>query len=336
MKDYLTILPDMATSRLFAVSAPMVERRRPLQIKTLLVPLDLSPASLRTLQFSISLAERFGATIHVLHVRPMLDSMALEHAGDLTLNEADAIAFLQDRLAETQEKHDIKFSPDNCHVLSGRPFQEICRMARQIESDLIIMPSRGRNTLRRALLGSTSERVLRCAPCPVLITRRKKLPPTMAKLRGKTPFQLCKILAPVDFSECSHAGTDYAAFLAQAVSAKLRFLHVVFPYSEFIDLQGMNARMEPLVAEEHAHARKEMKTWTEAKSLGKIPRESEIRDGSPIEVICSEAALPDVDLVVIATHGRTGFRHALIGSVAEAVARYADCPVVVVPGKGRC
>jgi nucleotide-binding universal stress UspA family protein len=78
-----------------------------------------------------------------------------------------------------------------------------------------------------------------------------------------------------------------------------------------------------------------MKTWEKAESLGHVRREAEIRTGSAIEEICGESARPDVDLIVMATHGRTGFRHALIGSVAEHVARYADCAVVVVPSKGR-
>ncbi len=336
MRDYsFTAPPETVTSRIFSVSAPAVERKQSLQIKTLLVPVDFSQASFRTLKFSVTLAEKFGATIHVVHVRPTPDAMALERAGSLTLNEADAIAFLQDRLAEIQEQHDVKFSPDNCHVLSGRPVQEICRVARQIDADLIVLPTRGRTAFRRVLLGSTAERVIRCAPCPVLITRRKTLSPATARARARSPFALRKILVPVDFSDCSMVGTEYAAFLARSLGAKLRFLHVVFPYREVVSLDRMNGAMAPLVAEAKTQARAEMETWEESESLGEVRRESEIRTGSAIEEICGESARTDVDLIVIATHGRTGFRHALIGSVAEHVARYADCPVVVVPSKGR-
>ena len=65
------------------------------------------------------------------------------------LNCADAIAYMQDRLAEIERKHDVRFWPDNCHVVSGRPFEEICRLAREIEADLIVLPTRGHSGLKR-------------------------------------------------------------------------------------------------------------------------------------------------------------------------------------------
>jgi nucleotide-binding universal stress UspA family protein len=62
-----------------------------------------------------------------------------------------------------------------------------------------------------------------------------------------------------------------------------------------------------------------------------VPVQTEIRAGHAIEEICNAARQPEIDLVVTSTHGRTGFKHALIGSVAEHVARYADSPIMVVP-----
>ena len=70
------------------------------------------------MEYSTFVAESFGAATHVVHVRPSKEASAIERAGNL-LYYADAIGFLQDRLAEIQEKHDVKFSPDNCHVRSG-------------------------------------------------------------------------------------------------------------------------------------------------------------------------------------------------------------------------
>jgi nucleotide-binding universal stress UspA family protein len=59
--------------------------------------------------------------------------------------------------------------------------------------------------------------------------------------------------------------------------------------------------------------------------------QTEIRAGHATEEICKGAGRPDIDLIVTSTHGRTGLKHALIGSVAEHVVRYAERPVVVVP-----
>ena len=66
-----------------------------------------------------------------------------------------------------------------------------------------------------------------------------------------------------------------------------------------------------------------------------IPCETEVQSGYPTDRICDRSGSPEVGLVVMSTHGRTGLSHALLGSVAEHVARYAQCPVVTVPASTR-
>ncbi len=63
--------------------------------------------------------------------------------------------------------------------------------------------------------------------------------------------------------------------------------------------------------------------------------ETEVRVGSTMAQLCAETERADVDLVVISTHGRSGFKRAMLGSVTEQVVRYAQCPVLVVPSRGR-
>ena len=64
-----------------------------------------------------------------------------------------------------------------------------------------------------------------------------------------------------------------------------------------------------------------------------VPCATEIRTGYAIQEICAEIERADVDLVITSTHGQSGIKHALLGSVAEHVVRYADCPVLVVPSR---
>ena len=73
---------------------------RALQIKTILVPLDFSRASIQALKYTIPLAKEFEATIHLVHVQPTDELTAISNAGGLMLNCADAIALMQDRLSE--------------------------------------------------------------------------------------------------------------------------------------------------------------------------------------------------------------------------------------------
>ena len=128
-KPHTTSQPATA-SRAAKLTAKTPDREQSLQIKTILVPLDFSRASMQAVTYAIPLAEEFKAAIHLVHVQPTDDLTEISQAGHMMLNCADAIAFMQDRLAEVQEKHDVQFWPDNCHVASGKPFEEICRRRR--------------------------------------------------------------------------------------------------------------------------------------------------------------------------------------------------------------
>jgi nucleotide-binding universal stress UspA family protein len=307
---------------------------RNLRIETILVPLDFSRASIQALKYTIPLAKEFGATIHLVHVQPVEELTAIENAGGLMLSCADSIALMQDRLSEALRDQG-KFWPDHCHVVSGRPFEEICKLAGRIEADLIVLPTRGLGRFKHVLLESTAERVIRYASCPVLIprgTRFKSI--TWNGGPDRSGFKLRKILAPVDFSKCSLAGVRYAARLARDAGATLRLFHVVFPYTQVFALDRVNGDITPLVKAARATAREEMTELRGMSFLRGVPCETEIRTGSVVAEICRESARPDIDLIVTSTHGYSGFNRALIGSVAEHVVRHAECPILTVPSRG--
>jgi nucleotide-binding universal stress UspA family protein len=248
-------------------------------------------------------------------------------AGHLLLQSAEAIQRLNEELAGIHRKHAPTFCPENCHVRTGQPYQEIIGLARQIDADLIVLSTRGHSGLKRLLLGSTAERVVRSAPCPVLVARKQK---QKSKAASKS-FAIRTILVPVDFSTCSLAGTEYAAFLAKSFQATLRLLHVTYPYVDNVFLDRAGARLSSLVEAVEKAARIEMDALQQMDVLRGVPVQTEIRAGHATEEICTAAGQPDVDLIVTSTHGRTGLKHALIGSVAEHVVRYVECPVMVVP-----
>lgn len=333
MNSYMTTSPEMTTTRLTPLSATSAPRKKREQIQTILVPIDFSQESIRSLKYSVAWAEKFGAAIHVVNVRPSSEEMALERTEKLTLDVPDTIALLQDRLAEIQEKHDVHFSPDHCYVETGRPFEEICKLASHIEADLIILPTHGRSGVKRILLGSTAERVIRYAPCPVLIVRGRGYRPTALKARPNAKLEIRKILAPVDFSECSLAGVKYSAFLTEKLGARLRLLHVVSPYTQIFVTDRDKLETEALVKTAKRQAEMEMETVRKLPFLRQLECEQEIRIGAVVDEICADSAQPEIDLIVSSTHGRTGFRHALIGSVTEHIARYAECPVLITPSK---
>ena len=138
---------------------------------------------------------------------------------------------------------------------------------------------------------------------------------------------------PVDFSTCGLAGVLYAASMAREFGAVLRLVHVLYPVYPGV-LEGASANVSDKSDESaRKNAELEMEALTKLDSLRELKCEAEVRCGDVIEEICSAAGQPDIDLLVTSTHGRTGLKHVLIGSVAEQVVRYSNCPVLTVPSR---
>jgi nucleotide-binding universal stress UspA family protein len=303
-------------------------RDNPLQFKIerILVALDFSPASLEALDYAVWLAKQFRAAIHLVHVYPP-DEASAPGGGHLLFESAEAIERLNEELTGIHRKHVPTFRPENCHIRGGRPYEEIVRVAREIDADVIALATRGHSGLKHLLLGSTAERVVRNAPCPVLVARK-------SKQRGKATreaFAIRTILVPTDFSQCSLAGTEYAAFLARKFGAILRLFHALYPYTNYVFVDRAGVRLSGLAEAVEETARQEMDALKQMNFLRNVPVQTEILPGPAVDEICAAAGGPDIDLIVTSTHGRTGLKHALIGSVAEQVVRYAERPVLVVP-----
>lgn len=298
-----------------------------LKIETILVPLDFSPASLGALDYAVWLAKQFRAAIHLVHVHPPDEASSVPGAAHLLLQSAEAIERLNEELTGIHRKHVPTFCPENCHIRGGRPREEIVRVAREIGADLIVLSTRGYSGLKHLLLGSTAERVVRNAPCPVLVARKRK---QRSKVTREA-FAIRTILVPTDFSQCSFAGTEYAAFLARKLNAILRLFHAMYPYTNYVFVDRTGVRLSGLAEAIKETARQEMNALKQMDFLRGLIVEADLLPGHAVDEICTAAGSPDVDLIVTSTHGRTGLKHALIGSVAEHVVRYADRPVLVVP-----
>jgi nucleotide-binding universal stress UspA family protein len=145
-----------------------------------------------------------------------------------------------------------------------------------------------------------------------------------------------QILVPVDFSDCSKPALEYAARLARLVSGDLCLLHVwevpefvprVMPGEGFLDRQALSDLVE-------RRAREDLDVLVREAEKLEIPIASTLlARGVPSRAIVETARRERCDLLVIGTHGRTGFSHVMLGSVAERVVRAAPCPVLTVrPG----
>ena len=211
-------------------------------------------------------------------------------------------------------------------MATGIPSEEVIAAARAEGSDLIVVGTRGKTGLAHILLGSTAERVIRGAPCPVLAVRTEPADNEDESALSRS-VTLERILVPVDFSDCSLDALKYAVVVAKQAQASLMLLHVLEPVSYGLDFTLGQSRARHL----------EVETWTkrleELAATHQHPDmvvESRLRGGVPADSILDAAKTLPCDLIVMGTHGRRGISHTISGSVAEAVLRKAHCPVIAV------
>lgn len=144
----------------------------PLRLKEILVPVDFSDFSTKALKYALAFADQFGARITLLHVvEPVVypeNYMVVPSVLEMTDN---LVASARPRLDELGREQIGNRAPFDTIVRMGRAYAEIAAAARELGVDLIVIATHGYTGLKHVLLGSTAERVVRHAPCPVLTVR---------------------------------------------------------------------------------------------------------------------------------------------------------------------
>lgn len=144
-------------------------------------------------------------------------------------------------------------------------------------------------------------------------------------------FNIKNILVPTDFSSLSQSALEYARDLADNMNAAIHILHVIDKSMPFVPGK-QNLSETEIAAALEVDARKQLSALiAEAENDTNIKVIGVIKHGIDFEEIVKYAKEVGADLIVIATHGRTGIMHSLLGSVAEKVIQHAKCPVLVIP-----
>jgi len=142
-------------------------------------------------------------------------------------------------------------------------------------------------------------------------------------------IQIRRILVPVDFSEHAKPVVEWACHLARVHESSLLLLHAYHLPVEFQQLEG--AYLPPdFWADVKKEATKSLADTAKGIRDQGLEVEEIVREGYPATVIVDEAERREVDLVVLGTHGLSGLKHLLLGSVAERVVQKAPCPVLTV------
>jgi nucleotide-binding universal stress UspA family protein len=285
----------------------------------------------------LPLIKRFGADLHLVHVFELDYPLSSMVAMPLIVPELGVGKRVRRHLKDVARNYSMELHRENIHAVRGRPFEEICRLARALGIDLIVTSTRGNTGLKHLALGSTAERVVRYSPCPVLVVRpvdRKKKAGGNGRM---TMHELSfgKILVPIDFSECSMKGLEYAKALAKQFESRLVLLNsVALQYYVASDLY-MRYDSSFLMQQAEKAAQEQMRDLVQKTNWDGIQVEQSLEIGHAGQQICARAQDHGADVIVTSTHGTTGLKHILLGSTAEYVVRHASCPVLVVPSHER-
>lgn len=276
--------------------------------------------------YACKLTESWGAAltvVSVLEFAPGLDPespVCRLYLAELMMQATEGLARLKARAAE-------RGIAVHTRIEKGIPSEQVLAAAAAEDADLIIVGTAGKSGLAHVLLGSTAERIIRTAPCPVLAVRMDGSRSEHTIGSTSQSVLLDRILVPVDFSDCSLDALEYAAAVAQRAQAAVMLLHVMEPVSYGLDFTA------PLRAERE-HEREvltqRLAGLVAALEAANVKSESLVRGGLPRDSILEAARAWSADLIVMGTHGRRGLSHALYGSVVESVLRKSHCPILTV------
>ncbi|HEU0013018.1 MAG TPA: universal stress protein [Longimicrobium sp.] len=288
--------------------------------RSILAATDLTPACRPVLRAAGELALRSGGELHVVHAFDFPPSPYLEDTErpDSFLGRiADAERALRVQVLEAVPAG-VRLGELRVEIYAAH--RAVAYWAAAVEADVVVIGPHVRRDLELPFLGGTADRLLRTLEAPCLV------------VRGPLRLPLRRVLVPMDASEWARAalqvGLAWAGSLGDEAEGPVSVdvLHVAprelaggdAPFARAEVLPGWNRGLEEAVAESGAAARVRVR--------------EEVRFGdAPADGIVSAAEETRADLLVMATHGYGAVRRALLGGTAQAVARRAPCPVLLVP-----
>lgn len=291
----------------------------------ILLARDFSPSSGLALQQAVDIARHYDAELHilfadVLHADPYSFGASMEPAR----STEEMKERLQGHTEETFSKNHVDTSGLSIKYVVERdvaPGPAILNYADHIDVDLIVMGTHGRRGLRRVLLGSVAEEVVRLSSVPVYTV------PT--KTDAQFPFR--SMLLPVDFSEHARDTVRRAKEMASEFDTRLTLLHVIedtLPPSYHTGNIFSDRNVDENTVRK---ARERLASfYTEAGGPEGIETEFIAEGGHSADRIIHFASTQDVDVVMMASHGRTGMARFAMGSVADKVIRNVRCPVLTL------
>ena len=286
----------------------------------ILVATDFSETAAAALDWAVELARQQGGRVELVHavtVPPSVPGFTPTAGTDF---ETDVRRAAEARMAQVVTDLRTRGVEVATFLQPGMPSQVILERAEAASA--VVIGTRGFTGLRHRLMGSTAQRVVHGARCPVLTVH----PGDMGKHRA-----IRTILVPTDFSDDAevaiHAAHRLLASLEQ--DARLILIHAFNLPVEYTAYGPIPTSVD-YMKDTGLEAERRLYEMVQPLQREGLSIETLAREGDPAHVIAEEAERRGADLIAMGTHGHTGLRHLLLGSTAERVVEYAPCPVMTI------
>jgi nucleotide-binding universal stress UspA family protein len=295
------------------------------QLKRIICATDFSDLSNHAIAYGVALAKEFQAKLYMCHVID-LSPAAIYGEAVLALEEQQIrmTRYAHEEMKKLMGEEQVDWEP---LITVGSPAHEIARLAGEKAADLTIAASHGRSGLKRLLLGSVTERLMRTLPCPLMVVRASE---GGAALRAAQKITFKRILVGCDFSSNSDLAFQYGLSLAQEFQADLYLAHVIEPpaYQDLIKSQS------GVQEEEQQGLRNQLKDDL----ANMVPEDARswctpitvLLAGQPHEELTKYAVVQDIDLIVLGVRGQNLVETLFVGSTTDRVIRNATRPVLSV------
>ncbi|MDD5288246.1 MAG: universal stress protein [Dehalococcoidales bacterium] len=291
----------------------------------ILVPLDGSQIAEVALPYAEELAVRLGSEVTLLYVNEQNDD-SYRHMHEFYM-EKTVEAVKHDSEAYAQNSGKPTPVRVRATILSGNPAERIVEYADKENIGLIVMSTHGRSGIKHWTIGSVAEKVVRATSKPVALIRAKGTRPAVRE-KGL----LTKILVPLDGSKEGETAIPYAEELSSRLKAEITFLQVLATgYQAMTESGGAYiAYSESQMESFKRYALTYLNPIAVRLKNKGISTKVETRLGDSAEEIISLAGESKADVVIMSTHGRSGFSRWVFGSVADKLIHGGNTPLILV------
>ncbi len=271
--------------------------------------------------YAVTLAAAWKAELCVMTVLELYPGMDPDYTvNKMYLDHLRTEAIRQLEAVQSRLKGDGQEITTRIEI--GIPSQAVQTVAQTTAADLLVVGTHGRTGLDHVLIGSTAERVVRVAPCPVLAVKADK------GGTGTTAVgSIKRIVVPIDLSSCSLDALEYATQFAKHIGASVTILHAMEPVAYGLDFSLSHAKEWKRQRE---YLEERLTVLSACLTSFGINTDHVLKPGMPTDSITSYVTQHGYDLMVMGTHGRRGISHILVGSIAGTMLRHAPCPVLTV------